>query len=758
MTTILVLVESPGKCKKIEEYLGKEYKCLATCGHLREIKNGLDDLAAETYEPLFSPCAEEDKRNLIEKIRQAILVATEVILATDADREGEAIAWHLTQLFNLPLATTKRILFHEITPTALQEALRQPTVVNMALVQAQITRQVLDLLVGYRISPTLWKYVKTGLSAGRCQTPALRLVYEQHMASEASKPTSVNKVTGYFTSLNLPFVLEVEEEASFNKEVFFDASKTHEHVYLGFTTKLCVRPPPMPFTTCTLQQAAHNEMHISPKETMTLCQKLYESGYITYMRTDSTSLSRDFLKKLYKFIAMEYPNVACDACDAAALAVAAHEAIRPTDVKIIKIPDLSSKENKMYTLIRNQTLASVLPSAKINILCAHISSPSAAYVYTTEQVVSPGWQMVYKKDKKDKDQDKEYHFLQTLKVTSVLPYKKITCQQVMQGGKLHYTEAKLIQLLEKHGIGRPSTYAALVEKIQERGYVRKENVPGILYQSEELVLQNNILKKTIEERMYGEEKNKLVITTTGLLTIEFLLLHYEPLFNYAYTRQMEESLQNKTTTTFEECVSCDATINALSHSSNFLDGKGIYLDENHTYMLAKYGPVVRTVTSDITKTVTSDITKKTKKKKVTYKAARDDLDLTRLKQGGYTMEEILQPADFIDGKQVYIKKSKFGHYVECDGVTMSLKKNEEPSLEALTKKMQEAKTNGVRVITPEAEIRKGPYGDYIFYHTTNKTTKKKSKPIFLKLDDCPLDYQTCALDKLKTWFEERYNL
>ena len=309
MSYTLVIVESPAKCNKIESYLGEGYKCAASFGHIRELADGLKSIdLANNFTPTFKEC--EDKKPQISKLRKLIESAKEVLLASDDDREGEAIAWHLCQVFGLPVKTTKRIVFHEITETALKRAVREATTLNMNVVNAQLSRQVLDVLVGYKLSPVLWKYItkfkKTGLSAGRCQTPALRLVYENQKEIEASPGKKVYTTTGYFTAHNLPFVLNYNHDSDDEMSTFLEKSVHFNHIYSCGPIRTTIKQPPTPFTTSTLQQVANNELRISPKETMKICQTLYEGGYITYMRTDSTTYSEEFIEKSILYIEKTY--------------------------------------------------------------------------------------------------------------------------------------------------------------------------------------------------------------------------------------------------------------------------------------------------------------------------------------------------------------------------------------------------------------------------------------------------------------------
>ena len=301
MTYSLIIVESPAKCSKIESLLGPGYKCIASYGHIREIKGGLSALNInDNFNVNFT--ISDTKKQQVTKIKKMIKDAKEVILASDDDREGESIAWHICETFKLPLKKTKRIIFHEITKSALVKAVNNTTLVNMRQVHAQLARQILDILVGFKISPILWEKISytssSSLSAGRCQTPALRLVYDNQKSIDASPGKKVYNTNGYFTSMDLPFSLNYNYENEEDISNFLEETVNHVHIYTCSKERKLIKKPPEPFTTSTLQQAASNELHMSPKRTMSLCQKLYESGYITYMRTDSKTYSKEFIDDL----------------------------------------------------------------------------------------------------------------------------------------------------------------------------------------------------------------------------------------------------------------------------------------------------------------------------------------------------------------------------------------------------------------------------------------------------------------------------
>jgi DNA topoisomerase-1 len=767
--SILVIVESPAKCKKIEHYLNlteNKYKCIASYGHIRELPGLTGINIRNNFAPTFIEC--EGKKTQIGKIRKAIEAAAEIILASDDDREGEAIAWHLCQVFQLPVETTKRIIFHEITEPALRQAIATPRKINMAVVNAQLARQVLDVLVGYHLSPLLWKHVKDGLSAGRCQTPALRLIYDNQRVIEMTPGKQSYVVTGYFTNKNIPFVLNHPEEGM---REFLQASLTHKHVYNPPTlrTKICAAP--QPFSTSTLQQAASNELHLSPKDTMSQCQALYEEGYITYHRTDSQQFSEEFKAKAALYILKTYgENYLKGVKDQ--ITMCAHEAIRPTK---LECKEVEGKEARLYKLIRRRTLESCMAAASVSVLNASISAPCLAgpslagpskyeYHYSAEQIIFAGWRAVAGASAEASEPEEEaegavadnanYTYLQTLKTNVSLPFKKIKASIHLTETKQHYTEAKLVSLLEEKGIGRPSTFASLIDKIQERKYVKKENVQGKRIACTEYTVESGQLQATQVEREFGNEKNKLVITPVGILALEFLLKHFEPFFQYAYTKQMEDDLDLVVQGAIKWPSICEKYYKELEDLSATIAERGketIRIDADHTYMIGKYGPVIKCV----------------KNKETTFKPVRKDIDLNQLRRGEYTLADVLEPPEigpisiglYLE-KPVYIKVGKFGKYLEWNGLSKSLKhlkqKPADITLEDVIELLFDAgnEAEQTRVLGPDATIKKGKYGLYIYYQN-----KKMKKPRFLKLDGFSGgDVLTCDLRIIKEWFAKTYQM
>jgi len=750
----LVIVESPAKCGKIEEYLGPSYKCIASYGHLRQL-NSLKNID-ENFVPTYTII--EKKRQQIDKIKKAIIGANEVILALDGDREGEKIAYCIAQIFKLDIKTTKRITFNEITESAIQKAIQNPRTIDMDLVNAQQARQIIDLLVGFKISPILWGHFNAGssLSAGRCQTPALRIIYEDY--KDIHNERKVYNTTGYFTSANIVFELQTSFENDDSVTDFLYDSVRFSHVYTCSKPKRITRRQPDPFTTSTLQQASSNELRLSPKETMRVCQTLYEGGYITYMRTDSKSYSRDFIECAKEYITREYdPNyineniyqlVSSDQDKEA------HEAIRPTNISLVELPStMDNKEQRLYKLIRENTLASCMSHAVFYSVTATITAAqNAKFTYTSELIDFPGWTIVHTKTNKI---NKEYQYLQQIQPNSVVPYKKMISKMNYIGFKQHFTEARLVQLLEEHGIGRPSTYSSLVDKIQEREYVSKQNVEGRKVVCKDFELTDDNIYEVEETREFGAEKNKLVIQSIGILVMEFLDAHFSQLLNYEYTSGMENELDliaNGNGDWNSLCRKCDEQLSLCIDKLKDEPRMKIQLDETNEYIIGKYGPVIKNTEIIDGKQV------------VNFKKIKQDVDVSKIHE--YRVDDLL--AEDIQKKKinlgkyenqdVFIQKGKFGVYASWGQNTCSLKQFgnrpiENISFDEVEKYILEQESGFIREISLDCSIRRSKKGDYLFF----KTAKMK-KPTFHSLDKFSEDYKICHVNILKSWIKETYGL
>jgi DNA topoisomerase-1 len=767
--TYLIIVESPSKCAKIESYLGPDYCCIASKGHIRSI-DGIKSIdIKKTYQPTFSII--EEKKDHVEQMKNIVsnFSKQNIILASDDDREGEAIAWHICKIFDLHIETTKRIIFHEVTKPAIQKAIENPTVINMDLVHAQHARQVLDIIVGYKISPFLWKYLynnkSNSLSAGRCQTPALRLVYDNEKEKEKSGGIETKyKSIGTFLQKQIPFELNHEFDTPEQVICFLEKSKSYHHKLTLDSPKESTKSAPKPFHTSRLLQTASNVLHISPKETMNLCQILYQSGYITYMRTESSKYSKSFLEQANKYIIDQWSSVKYVA-DFSKLenkdASNPHEAIRVTNLETKTI----SKEDDprlaaMYRLIWKNTLESCMADAKYNNIKATITAPEDhEYQYIIEIPVFLGWKTV--SDKLDSENTNEgtgmHLYMQSIvKTDKPVLYFSINSTVVVRNKHNHFTEASLINTLEDLEIGRPSTFASIVDTIIDRGYVKKMNLEGTIIKCTEFKLMDKVIEKTEKEKIFGNEKNKLVIQPTGILTVEFLIQNFEKLFSYEYTKNMESQLdlvssgKEKSWSTI--CSNCDNEIKELSKTIKNISKQTYILDDTHELVFQAYGPSIKHSLDDGV---------------VEYLPAKKDIkiDLERLKEGKYSLDDLIEIKNGCLGKyqneDLFIKNGRFGPYVEWGTNRESIKEIQKPlnditllDVESyLSNKSSKTDKNVLRVLNEHTSVRKGKFGAYVYYKR-----KDMAKPDFLNIKKFNEGFLTCKSETLVQWLQDTYKI
>jgi DNA topoisomerase-1 len=518
-------------------------------GHIRDLPKKGMGIDLKTFTPDYEVSA--DKKKLVTELKAAVKKAEIVWLASDEDREGEAIAWHLAQELKLKEENTKRIVFHEITKNAILKAIENPRKIDQNLVNAQQARRVLDRIVGFEMSPVLWKKVKTGLSAGRVQSVAVRLVVEREQEIRNFKPTSTYKVEGTFVNaekqeiaakLKKDFAQEKEAEA------FLEKSQNAEFKVLNVEKKPGTRSASAPFTTSTLQQEASNRLGYNVTSTMRIAQRLYEEGYITYMRTDSVNLSQDAISAAKDFIEKEFGaeySSPRNYTTKSASAQEAHEAIRPTDFGVKTIGD--AQLNKLYQLIYKRTLASQMANAKIEKTVIEIGNSALPSHFEAqgEVIVFDGFLKVYGISKTEEDDEENNEkLLPKVNVGEVLSYKKITATEKFTKPAARYTEAALVRKLEELGIGRPSTYAPTIQTIQNREYVDKRE---ILPQEREIVklsLGKSGLKKEVLTEKFGGDKNKFVPTDIGEVVNEFLINNFNEILDYGFTAKVEQDFDD----------------------------------------------------------------------------------------------------------------------------------------------------------------------------------------------------------------------
>ena len=832
----LIIVESPAKCKKIEEFLDNAYNVIASYGHFRCIEN-LNSIDMTTFNIKYTPMP--SKLSTIKYMKQMISMCDEVIIATDDDREGEAIGWHICDMFKLPVGMTKRILFHEITKTAIVHAVNHPTRINMQLVHAQQARQFIDMYIGYKISPILWKHINqtNSLSAGRCQTPALNLVFENHNEYEQQTPEYVYEVDGYFTRMNLPFKLNKTFDTFDKLEAFYDTSVEHTHQVQYKKGRIIKVPPPEPLITSSIQQHASNKFQMSPKETMRICQKLYENGYINYMRTDSKKYSKDFLNVALRHIATSYGDdhanhdMLENAIDVAevnepdstesmtsttetqsnkdSLAQEAHEALRIIQIEVIDLPDtFTPREQRLYRFIRNHTLETCMTCASVVRNSINISAPlEASYVYKSECVTFPGWKAVCGVDTKENE---IYHFLNALSQDQTLDFHKVDSNIHVHKSKTHYTEASLIRELERRQIGRPSTYASIIDKLYSRAYVCKEDVKGIEKTFPKLVMDydtstGDVNMETItQKKEFQNEKSKVVIQHLGLSVIELCTTHFEPLFNYEFTAKMERLLDNVAsnyTTYFELCDSFKASVDESidAHQKHAPKKEKVMIEGKYEVIQSKYGlafkySVPEPVSDDEENTCliddeSSSRKKKKTKNKVVFKNIKKNLTLDYIREHAnvLTFDECIakdKQLGVFNNQDVYLAKGQYGMYLKVNGKNIAVPKfiQKDKTLDTLTiadvygvlkeklsspssdtslensdgnsnsnSNSQSTSTSSAHVLRPIDEnlhVRNGPYGPYLYYKT-----KKMKKAKFVPLKKYTGNYMTDDISKLHDYVQ-----
>ncbi len=539
----LVIVESPAKAKTIEKYLGSDFKVLSSVGHIRSIvkktKNGTPPIdVKDGFKTIYE--IDSEKKKTVAELRKALKAAETVWLATDEDREGEAIAWHLCEVLKLDPTATKRIVFHEITKNAITEAIKHPRTVDMSLVQAQQARQILDRLVGFELSPVVWQKVPGGKSAGRVQSPAVRLLVEREREISAFEGSATFKVVAEFEAAGtamkaeLPKRFKTEPEAQTFLETLLDATFSVSDV----TTSPSVRNPGPPFTTSTLQQEANSRLGFGAKATMSSAQKLYQEGKITYMRTDSVNLGNEAKNAAAGYITstfgQQYSQIR-NFKTKSANAQEAHEAIRPTDIAH-EHGSSNEYDQKLYDLIRRRTLASQMSPAKLEktVVTIAISTSTERFEAKGEIIIFDGFLKVYGGSKKDAD------ILPAVSSGDALPLQTASARQVFARPPARYSEGSLVKKLEDLGIGRPSTYATIINTVQVRGYAEKGELEGTPRDVIVLSLADNTITRDVVQEKTGSDRGKLIPTPGGEVLTDFLTGHFEKIVDYDFTAHVEQ--------------------------------------------------------------------------------------------------------------------------------------------------------------------------------------------------------------------------
>ena len=735
----LVIVESPAKAKKIEEFLGKDYKVMSSYGHIRDLKKKELSINEQTMEPDYE--IPDEKKKLVTELKATAKKAKKIWLASDEDREGEAISWHLCEVLGLDEEKTSRIVFHEITKPAILDAILHPRHLDMNLVNAQQARRVLDRLVGFKLSPVLWRKVKPALSAGRVQSVAVRLIVEREREIQKFKSESYYRVSAIFALINengnaTEVKAELDKRFKTHEEVeaFLEKCKDAKFTVEAVNKKPLKRTPAPPFTTSTLQQEAARKLGFTVSQTMMIAQKLYESGRITYMRTDSVNLStlctnasKDEIIKVY---GSEYSQPRAYHTHSKG-AQEAHEAIRPTYMNETSI-DGTSQEKRLYELIWKRTIASQMADAQIEktTINIHIDNAEEKFVANGEVITFDGFIKVYRESTDDEDGTEDAtHILPAMKEGDELQRREITATEKFSAAPLRYTEASLVKKLEDLGIGRPSTYAPTISTIQQREYVQKGDKKGVERSYTINSLKGIKVTQKVKKEIAGNEKGKLLPTDIGIVVNDFLMENFPGIMDYNFTANVEQKFDdiaegktewNKWMKTFDKDFEPEVSkvMNARSeHKAGERElgtdpktGKPVFVK------IGRFGPVAQIGSAE-------------DKDKPLFAQLPSNLSIETI-----TLEEALElfklPRELgeFEGTKVSVGTGRFGPYVQHNRKYVSIPKGEDPmtitlnrAIELIQEKRETEQKRHLKSFAEDEklELLNGKYGPYIAYDGKN---------------------------------------
>ena len=735
----LVIVESPAKAKKIEEFLGKDYKVMSSYGHIRDLKKKELSINEQTMEPDYE--IPDEKKKLVTELKATAKKAKKIWLASDEDREGEAISWHLCEVLGLDEEKTSRIVFHEITKPAILDAIQHPRHLDMNLVNAQQARRVLDRLVGFKLSPVLWRKVKPALSAGRVQSVAVRLIVEREREIQKFKSESYYRVSAIFALINengnaTEVKAELDKRFKTHEEVeaFLEKCKDAKFTVEAVNKKPLKRTPAPPFTTSTLQQEAARKLGFTVSQTMMIAQKLYESGRITYMRTDSVNLStlctnasKDEIIKVY---GSEYSQPRAYHTHSKG-AQEAHEAIRPTYMNETSI-DGTSQEKRLYELIWKRTIASQMADAQIEktTINIHIDNAEEKFVANGEVITFDGFIKVYRESTDDEDGTEDAtHILPAMKEGDELQRREITATEKFSAAPLRYTEASLVKKLEDLGIGRPSTYAPTISTIQQREYVQKGDKKGVERSYTIDSLKGIKVTQRVKKEIAGNEKGKLLPTDIGIVVNDFLMENFPGIMDYNFTANVEQKFDdiaegktewNKWMKTFDKDFEPEVSkvMNARSeHKAGERElgtdpktGKPVFVK------IGRFGPVAQIGSAE-------------DKDKPLFAQLPSNLSIETI-----TLEEALElfklPRELgeFEGTKVSVGTGRFGPYVQHNRKYVSIPKGEDPmtitldrAIELIQEKRETEQKRHLKSFDEDEklELLNGKYGPYIAYDGKN---------------------------------------
>lgn len=749
----LVIVESPAKAKTIEKFLGEHFTVKSSFGHIRDLsKKNLGIDTANGFEPEY--IISEDKRKVVSELRKASGSAATVWLASDEDREGEAIAWHLQQTLELDPAKTKRIVFHEITKDAILHAIETPRGIDMNLVMAQQARRVLDRLVGFELSPILWRKIKPSLSAGRVQSVALRLIVDKEREILDFKPQLYYKAEGWFHPAGTPPRTRIKGTVTQRLAGLEDARRLLEECRSAefsisrIEKKETVRTPAPPFTTSSLQQEAARKCGFSVSQTMSLAQKLYEAGLITYMRTDSTNLSQLAIRTARQCIGelfgpeyaktRQYKTTSKGAQEA-------HEAIRPTYLDRRTIEGTPA-ERKLYELIWKRTVASQMADARLEKTHITLSAPGVSHDFTSQaqQVLFDGFLKLYIESRDDDSEaDDEEILLPPLQEGQSVKQLEITALGRYTTHPFRYTEASLVKKMEELGIGRPSTYAPTISTLMQRGYIIRDDRPGEERPCERLVLKNGAITETVIREVFGSEKGKLCPENIGIVVTDFLAAHFPSILDYGFTARVEGNFdaiaagKKSWTDTIGEFYGPfhrrveETTQEAAPTKAERYLGDDPATGKPLTARIGRFGPLVQLGSNDDPEKKYASLAKGQLIESITLEQALKLFALPR------TLGEV-------DGKTVTASVGRFGPYVRHGSSFVSLGKKYDPltitlaEAEALIREHAEKQARKEILHFPEAGIQvlNGRFGPYLKEGKNNYRLPKGTDPAALTLEAC----------------------
>jgi len=775
MSKNLIIVESPAKAKTIQKFIGKEYDVISSKGHVRDLpEKELGISVLKDFEPHYEIMP--DKKKLIADIKKMAAEANEVLLATDDDREGEAISWHLLEAAHIPIEKAKRIVFHEITKQAIEKALVSPRRLDIDLVNAQQARRILDRLVGFELSPVIWRKVKPQLSAGRVQSVAVKLIVEREKDINHFQSSSNYKVVGHFQSeLNKNNELEAELNKRFDTKEealsFLNDCKGSSFAVSSIEKNPGKKSPAPPFTTSTLQQEAARKLGFSVSKTMIIAQQLYEAGYITYMRTDSVNLSNLALasakQEIEKLYGAEYSKTRKYVTKTRG-AQEAHEAIRPTNMENHSVPS-DAFAKRLYELIWKRTIASQMSDALTEKTTINIPvfNREEKFVATGEVILFHGFLKVYI-ESNDDEQDETVGLISPVVQGELLNVLEIKAIQKYAQPPLRFNEAGLVKKLEELGIGRPSTYAPTISTIQKREYVVKENRPGKERNYVQLLLKENIITESLSKEKYGTEKDKLFPTDIGIVVNEYLQNHFETIMDYGFTAQVEKEFDDiaEGTITWQKMIHQfykdfhESIKKAISHSQKASGERLLGQDptgKNVYARLGKYGPMIQIGDNyEDSKAKYARIKKTQSIESITLSEA---LELFNLPKTLGTYKDC----------SVIVAVGRFGAYIKYGDEYVSIPKDMDPldiDLETAQKLIeQKAKQDEARAPRllgkydeHEVLVVVGKYGPYIKFNNHNITLEKGSTAATISLEEAIQQINNVNTKNILLSFQEDENI